>query len=57
MVTIYPDRDYSNVIYIEGKDCSEKYLRQEFYKAIRQSKKENKPIKVNCIKKIIRIIK
>lgn len=56
MATIYPDKDYSNVLYIEGKDCSQTHLRQEFFKAIKQSKKENKPIEVDCINKIIRVI-
>lgn len=56
MATIYPDKDYSNVLYIEGKDCSQTHLRQEFFKAIKQSKKENEPIEVDCINKIIRVI-
>jgi hypothetical protein len=55
LTTIYPDTDYSNVFYIEGKNCTQNHLRQEFFKAIRQSRKENKPIKVDCIIKIIRV--
>lgn len=52
---IYPDKDYSNIYMIQGKQCGKSTLLKEFQKAIEQSKQLNKPIEVECIEQIIEI--
>ena len=55
-ITIYPDKDYSNILFIQGRRCGKTEMLKALYEAIIISKTENRPVEVDCIMKIIKVM-
>ena len=55
IATIYPHIDYSKILYLEGRRCSKSYMLKALCDAIVLSRKENRPVELECVMRIIRV--